>query len=91
MIRISDIKLIQVNQKTRSLSEQPDQSMLTRLRVLEQKMGFVLTLVSFFIPFFAKQKVRLLSQFKASVWGVINEQPMDTSDGYGDDSNSTIR
>jgi DASH complex subunit DAD3 len=50
------VKLVTL--KTRSLSEQPDQSMLARLRVLEQKMGLVLTL------------------FKASVWGVINEQPM---------------
>ncbi|KAF8623507.1 hypothetical protein AX15_006290 [Amanita polypyramis BW_CC] len=55
-----------VHQKARSLSHQPDQSMLARLRVLEQKMGFVLTL------------------FKASVWGVINEQPVD-------DSNAILR
>lgn len=51
-----------VTQKTRSLAEQPDKAMLARLRVLEQKMGLVLTL------------------FKASVWGVINEQPMEDSD-----------
>lgn len=38
-------KLLQVNNKARSLSEQPDRSMLARLRVLEQKMGLVLTLV----------------------------------------------
>jgi len=38
------------------LSETPDKTLLARLRVLEKKMGLVLTL------------------FKASVWGVINEQ-----------------
>jgi hypothetical protein len=59
MIRISNIKLIQVNQKTRSLSEEPDQSMLTRLRVLEQKMGFVLTLVSFSFHFVRNKKYDL--------------------------------
>ena len=40
-----------MNQKARLLSEQPDQSMLMRLRVLEQKMGLVMTLVSFRLPF----------------------------------------
>jgi DASH complex subunit DAD3 len=43
------IPFTQVTLKTRSLSEQPDQSMLARLRVLEQKMGLVLTLVSSFL------------------------------------------
>jgi len=42
--------------RTRSLSETPDETMLKRLRILERKMGLVLTL------------------FKASVWGVVNEQ-----------------
>ncbi|KAI0302184.1 DASH complex subunit Dad3-domain-containing protein [Russula brevipes] len=42
--------------QTRSLSETPDETMLQRLRILERKMGLVLTL------------------FKASVWGVMNEQ-----------------
>ncbi|KAI0006148.1 DASH complex subunit Dad3-domain-containing protein [Russula compacta] len=42
--------------QTRSLSEIPDETMLKRLRILERKMGLVLTL------------------FKASVWGVVNEQ-----------------
>ena len=44
-------KRLQVNQKARSLSEQPDHSMLARLRVLEQKMGLVLTLVFLSSPF----------------------------------------
>ncbi|KAF9227737.1 hypothetical protein BS17DRAFT_746497 [Gyrodon lividus] len=53
--------------RTKELSEQPDQDLLTRLRVLERKMGLVLTL------------------FKASVWGVINEQPTtDLSGQYAD-------
>ncbi|KAH9996827.1 DASH complex subunit Dad3-domain-containing protein [Russula vinacea] len=42
--------------QTRSLSETPDETMLKRLRILERKIGVVLTL------------------FKASVWGVVNEQ-----------------
>ncbi|KAI0317564.1 DASH complex subunit Dad3-domain-containing protein [Amylostereum chailletii] len=42
--------------QTRRLSEAPDEGLLQRLRVLEQKMGLVLTL------------------FKASVWGYLNEQ-----------------
>jgi len=45
-----------VTQKTRLLHEEPDKHMLAKLRILEKKMGLVLTL------------------FKASVWGVINEQ-----------------
>jgi len=44
--------------QTRLLCEAPDKNLLARLRVLERKMGLVLTL------------------FKASVWGVINEQPV---------------
>jgi len=53
--------------QARKLSEAPDESLLARLRVLERKMGLVLTL------------------FKASVWGVINEQPVtDASDQYAD-------
>lgn len=36
---------LQVNQKTRLLSEQPDKLMLAKLRILEKKMGIVLTLV----------------------------------------------
>ncbi|PFH54241.1 hypothetical protein AMATHDRAFT_135885 [Amanita thiersii Skay4041] len=60
-----------VTQKTRLLGEEPDKSMLVRLRVLEQKMGLVLTL------------------FKASVWGVINEQAVDPSETYNDASNTT--
>jgi len=42
------------------LSETPDEAMLKRLRILERKMGLVLTL------------------FKASVWGVVNEQTFST-------------
>ena len=34
-----------VTQKTRSISEEPDHMLLARLRVLEKKMGLVLTLV----------------------------------------------
>ncbi|EPQ57942.1 hypothetical protein GLOTRDRAFT_136763 [Gloeophyllum trabeum ATCC 11539] len=41
--------------RTRQLSEGPDQDVLERLRVLERKMGLVMTL------------------FKVSAWGVINE------------------
>ncbi|GLB34800.1 putative DASH complex subunit Dad3 [Lyophyllum shimeji] len=64
-----------VTQKTRFISEEPDQMLLARLRVLEKKMGLVLTL------------------FKASVWGVINEQPVaDPSGSYDDSSNDrTVR
>ncbi|RDB21524.1 DASH complex subunit dad3 [Hypsizygus marmoreus] len=63
----------QVTQKTRLLSEEPDQTLLARLRVLEKKMGLVLTL------------------FKASVWGVINEQPVaePVYSAYDDPSHDT--
>ncbi|KAG6814556.1 hypothetical protein H0H92_000084 [Tricholoma furcatifolium] len=64
---------IKVTQKTRLLSEEPDQTMLARLRVLEKKMGLVLTL------------------FKASVWGVINEQPVADSSTYDNSNDNTIR
>jgi len=61
-----------VKQKTRLLYEEPDKQMLAKLRILEKKMGLVLTL------------------FKASVWGVINEQPESTQE-YTDASDMTIR
>jgi len=58
--------------QTRKLSEAPDENLLACLRVLERKMGLVLTL------------------FKASVWGVINEQPAtDPSDHYVDTTADT--
>lgn len=60
-----------LSQKTRGLNEEPDKTMLARLRVLEKKMGLVLTL------------------FKASVWGVINEQPVQ--EDYYQDNESTIQ
>lgn len=40
----------QLTQKARTLNEEPDQTMLAQLRVLEKKMGLVLTLVC--IPYF---------------------------------------
>jgi len=61
-----------VKQKIRLLYEEPDKQMLAKLRILEKKMGLVLTL------------------FKASVWGVINEQPESTQE-YTDASDMTIR
>ncbi|KAF8965219.1 DASH complex subunit Dad3-domain-containing protein [Flammula alnicola] len=63
-----------VTQRTRLLNEEPDKVMLAKLRVLEKKMGLVLTL------------------FKASVWGVINEQPEPSmhSAGYDDSNDTTI-
>lgn len=60
-----------MTQKTRMLQEEPDKRMLARLRVLEKKMGLVLTL------------------FKASVWGVINEQAAPGSYEY-DNSDNTL-
>jgi len=58
--------------QTRKLSEAPDENLLACLRVLERKMGLVLTL------------------FKASVWGVINEQPVaDPSNRYADTTADT--
>ena len=38
--------LSKVTQKTRLLHEEPDKHMLAKLRILEKKMGLVLTLVS---------------------------------------------
>jgi len=64
-----------VTQKTRLLNEEPDKIMLAKLRVLEKKMGLVMTL------------------FKASVWGVINEQPEPSphSQEFNDSKDMTIR
>ncbi|KAF8201768.1 DASH complex subunit Dad3-domain-containing protein [Pholiota molesta] len=64
-----------VTQKTRQLNEEPDKVMLAKLRILEKKMGLVLTL------------------FKASVWGVINDQPEPSVNnaGYNDSNDMTIR
>jgi DASH complex subunit Dad3 len=42
----SPLRKFKVTQKTRLLSEEPDRMLLARLRVLEKKMGLVLTLVA---------------------------------------------
>ncbi|KAK7040895.1 hypothetical protein VNI00_009491 [Paramarasmius palmivorus] len=65
----------QLTTKTRNLSEDPNETLLPRLRSLEKKMGLVFTL------------------FKASVWGVINEQPTEPSYGYSDSNSAdqTVR
>lgn len=60
-----------ISTKSRLLTQQP---LLANLRTLEKKMGLVLTLVRI-------SSTRCLPilmcpiKFKASVWGVINEQP----------------
>ncbi|TFK54672.1 hypothetical protein OE88DRAFT_1673790 [Heliocybe sulcata] len=61
--------------RTRQLSEGPDQDLLERLRVLERKMGMVMTL------------------FKVSAWGVINEQPAadEASDSFTSEGDTTAQ
>ncbi|KAF8881720.1 DASH complex subunit Dad3-domain-containing protein [Mucidula mucida] len=46
----------QLTAKSKTLTKEPDEILLARLRELEKKMGLVMTL------------------YKASIWGVINEQ-----------------
>jgi len=58
-----------VTQKTQMLARKPDETLLARLRVLEKKMGLVLTL------------------FRASVWGVINEQSEPVYSSFQESSN----
>ncbi|PPQ98810.1 hypothetical protein CVT24_003364 [Panaeolus cyanescens] len=67
--------LKEVTHRTRQLGEEPDKMLVAKLRVLEKKMGLVLTL------------------FKASVWGVINEQsdPSLQSQAYNDSNDTTVR
>ena len=68
--------------------------MLAKLRSLEKKMGLVLTLVG--RPLFPRRVwlttcvCCLCFQFKASVWGVINEQPEPPSQ-YTDSNDMTVR
>ena len=76
------------------MSEAPDETMLKQLRALEVKMGLVLTLVCG--VHCGQSSVDIwswLSQFKASVWAVINEQPLADMSGAYTDSNAddTIR
>ena len=70
------------------MSEAPDEKMLKQLRALEVKMGLVLTLVrptSCMCHERFPTPSRAARQFKASVWAVINEQPMaDMSGAYAD-------
>lgn len=69
--------------QTRRLGESPDETVLARLRVLESKMGVVLTLVCIICDDEKTRTMLIISQFKASVWGVINEQPaMDHDNTY---------
>jgi hypothetical protein len=44
------LKYSKVTQKTRQLNEEPDKVMLAKLRILEKKMGLVLTLVRSILP-----------------------------------------
>lgn len=69
-------------------AENPNDKLLNDLRVLEKKMGLVLTLVSTLSPSFPKRRISLPdhllhfptpsfqshSQFKASVWALITDQ-----------------
>lgn len=77
---------VQVTQKSRLLTEEPDKVMLAKLRSLENKMGLVLTLVS--IHDVHSDLISSFEQFKASVWGVINEQPQSIA--YSDPNDTTI-
>lgn len=70
------------------LCEAPDKELLARLRVLETKMGLVLTLVRSRIIVPVHELIDEL-QFKASVWGVINEQPATDSHRYADTTADT--
>lgn len=44
------LKYPKVTQKARQLNEEPDKVMLAKLRILEKKMGLVLTLVRSIMP-----------------------------------------
>ena len=68
------------------MSEAPDEKMLEQLRALEMKMGLVLTLVRLSTNDGVEPPLNIcaptIPQFKASVWAVINEQPVaDMFDG----------
>lgn len=82
--------IIQLIVETRRVSEAPDEKMLKQLRALEVKMGLVLTLVRLSTNDDEVEQslnvcVPTIQQFKASVWAVINEQPMaDMSGGYSE-------
>lgn len=62
----------QVASRTKELSKEPDELLLTRLRELEKKMGLVMTLVFDLLYYFCMFLHD--TQFKASIWGVINDQ-----------------
>lgn len=70
------------------MSEAPDEKMLKQLRALEVKMGLVLTLVRSALHLYFEwcpTRSHPMQQFKASVWAVINEQPIaDMSGTYAD-------
>ena len=88
---------MQLISETRRVSEAPDEKMLKQLRALEVKMGLVLTLVRFSTNDGVGPPLnmcpRVIQQFKASVWAVINEQPMaDMSGGYSESmADDTVR
>ena len=91
---------VQLIAETRRVSEAPDEAMLGQLRELEVKMGLVLTLVRYPLPIvFVRVGTALTmsttcaaAQFKASVWAVINEQPVDDMSGLIDATpDETIR
>ena len=83
---------VQLIADTRRVSEAPDEAMLGRLRKLEVKMGLVLTLVRCPLPIvfacacagLTTSTLRAAAQFKASVWSVINELPVDDMSGLID-------
>lgn len=80
---------MQLISETRRVSEAPDEKMLKQLRALEVKMGLVLTLVRLSTNDEVEPPLNVcvptIQQFKASVWAVINEQPVaDMSGGYSE-------
>ncbi|GJJ12320.1 hypothetical protein Clacol_006561 [Clathrus columnatus] len=78
---------------TRQLSNAPDETMLKKMRELERKFGFVLTLVRVTLKSFGTWNAEEMMsfQFKASVWAAINdkqtaqeEEEDEEEESYGD-------
>lgn len=68
----------QVTQKTRLLSEEPDQMLLARLRILEKKMGLVLTLVRRlvvdFVTYYSQECIFFSSKLLCGVLSMNSQQ-----------------
>jgi hypothetical protein len=71
---------MQLVAKTRQLSQEPDEKLLSELRVLERKMGLVLTLVRLWFTMFVRRVLITIVCSSRLLYGPLStNNPLQTS------------